>query len=85
MWDHIINIHLSQLLRTKTKESKINEHKKVFLKMDNLHFLPNNILTRLFKELKKYKNEKIQLDAKIEVQFYAMCPKLFIFRKSFIF
>ena len=53
MWDHIINIHLSQLLRTKTKESKINEHKKVFLKMDNLHFLPNNILTRLFKELKK--------------------------------
>ena len=21
--------------------------------MDNLHFLPNNILTRLFKELKK--------------------------------
>ena len=22
--------------------------------MDNLHFLPNNILTRLFKELKKY-------------------------------
>ena len=24
--------------------------------MDNLHFLPNNILTRLFKELKKKKN-----------------------------
>ena len=23
--------------------------------MDNLHFLPNNILTRLFKELKKKK------------------------------
>ena len=23
------------------------------LKMDNLHFLPNNILTRLFKEIKK--------------------------------
>ena len=23
--------------------------------MDNLHFLPNNIFTRLFKELKKYK------------------------------
>ena len=35
--------------------------------MDNLHFLPNNILTRLFKELKKYKNEKIQLDATIKV------------------
>ena len=25
--------------------------------MDNLHFLPNNIFTRLFKELKKYKND----------------------------
>ena len=24
--------------------------------MGNLHFLPNNILTRLFKKLKKYKN-----------------------------
>ena len=37
---------------------------KIFLKIDNLHFLPNNILTRLFKELKKkyiyiyiYKND----------------------------
>ena len=27
--------------------------KGFFFKMDNLHFLPNNILTRLFKELKK--------------------------------
>ena len=26
---------------------------KIFLKIDNLHFLPNNILTKLFKELKK--------------------------------
>ena len=25
--------------------------------MDNLHFLPNNILTRLFKELKKKKKK----------------------------
>ena len=28
VWDHIINIHLSELLRTKTKKPKINEHKK---------------------------------------------------------
>ena len=54
MWDHIINIDPSELLHTKTKESRINEHKSFFLKMDNLHFLPNNILTRLFKELKNY-------------------------------
>ena len=25
--------------------------------MDNLHLIPNNILTNLFKELKKYKND----------------------------
>ena len=24
--------------------------------MDNLHFIPNNILTNFFKELSKYKN-----------------------------
>ena len=52
MWDHIINIHSSELLCTKTKKSRINKHKNI-QKMDNLHFLPNNILTRLFKELKK--------------------------------
>ena len=26
-----------------------------FKKMDNLHFIPNNILTKFFKELVKYK------------------------------
>ena len=45
MWDYIIDIHPSKLLCTKTKESKINEHKKIkinkkILNMDNLHFLP---------------------------------------------
>ena len=25
--------------------------------MDNLHFIPNNILIRLFKDLTKYKND----------------------------
>ena len=33
MWDHIINIHPSELLSTKTKECRINESlkkKKVF-------------------------------------------------------
>ena len=54
MWNHIINIYLSELLRTKTEEFRINEYKRIFLKMDNLHILPNNILTRHFKELKKY-------------------------------
>ena len=53
MWNCIINIHLDELLRTKTKESRINEHKNFFLKIENLYFLPNNILTIIFKELKK--------------------------------
>ena len=49
MWDHIINIHSSELLHTKTKESRINEHKFFFFKMDNVHVLPNNIITKLSK------------------------------------
>ena len=32
MWDYIIDIHPSELLCTKTKESKINEHKKKIFK-----------------------------------------------------
>ena len=28
--------------------------------MDNLHFTPNNILTKIFKELTKYKNDHQQ-------------------------
>ena len=69
MWEHIINIHPSELLSTKTKKSRINESLKkkkkrcftvTFKKkkiMDNLHLIPNNILTNLFKGLTKYKNE----------------------------
>ena len=52
MWDHIINIHSSKLLCIKIKNSRINEYKNI-LKIDSLHFLPTNILTRFFKELKK--------------------------------
>ena len=63
MWDHIINIHISELQSTKIKESRINESLKKkmlhnnFKKIDNLHFIPNNILTNFFKELTKYKND----------------------------
>ena len=45
--DHIIN--LSELLRTKPKSLELMNKK--ILKMENLHFLSNNILTRIFKEL----------------------------------
>ena len=65
MWDHIINIHSSESLSTKTKESGINELKKkrkkcftiIYKKRDNLYFIPNNILRNFFKELIKYKND----------------------------
>ena len=35
--------------------------------MDNLHFLPNNILTRFFKELTKYKNDYISIVFKLYI------------------
>ena len=40
----------------------MNRKKKIVLhnnlkKNDNLHFIPNNILTKFFKELTKYKND----------------------------
>ena len=39
-------------------KKKVLHNKKFFLKkMDNLHFIPNNILTKFFKELTKYKND----------------------------
>ena len=72
MWDNIINIHPIELLSTKTKESKINyckkkksasqitksrSNKKIKINMGSLHFIPNNILTRLFKELTKCNND----------------------------
>ena len=62
----------SKLLSTKTKEFIINElgkkkgtsqyqklrmSKKKIKNMDDLHFVPNNILTRFFKKLTKYKND----------------------------
>ena len=64
MWDHIIYIHPSELLSTETKKSKINESLKkkkcftiILKKKDNLHFIPNNILTNFFKKLTKYKKD----------------------------
>ena len=49
MWDYIINIHPSELLNTKIKESKINESlKKKIKKKENLHFILNNIFTNFF-------------------------------------
>ena len=59
MWDHIINIYLSELLNTKTKESKkMNRKKKKMLhnkkkNKNNLHFISNNILINFFKKINK--------------------------------
>ena len=42
-------------MNKKKKCFTIKNFKKKY--MDNLHFIPNNILTKFFKELTKYKNE----------------------------
>ena len=64
MWDHIINIHPSKLLSTKTKESRINESlkkKKVFhnnLKEWAMYIIYLIVSLQIFfKELTKYKND----------------------------
>ena len=36
--------------------------------MDNLHFLPNYILIRFFKELTKYKNDYISIIFKLYIE-----------------
>ena len=35
----------------------MNHKNKKIKKLDNLQFIPNNILTKFFKELTKYKND----------------------------
>ena len=35
--------------------------------MDNLPFLPNNILTRVFKEITKYKNDYVSIVFKLYI------------------
>ena len=41
--------------RKKKKKALHNNLKKIY--MDNLHFIPNNILTKFIKELTNYKND----------------------------
>ena len=48
MWDHIINIHSSELLHTKTKESRINKYKNI-LKIDNYIFYLTTFLQDILK------------------------------------
>ena len=48
--------------------------------MDNLHFIPNNILAKFFKELNKYKNDYQQYLNYIQKLYYASyCISLSIF------
>ena len=57
MREYIINIHPNELLRKKLNSLELMKIKKI-KKKDYLQFLPNNIITRIFKELKKkYKND----------------------------
>ena len=48
--------------------------------MDNLHFLPNNILTRFFKELTKNKNNYISIVFKLYIQELYYTPQCVFFK-----
>ena len=79
MWDHIINIHPSELLSTKTNESRINElqkkkkkqYKKLrtnkkILKIWTIYiFYLIIFLQEFFEELTKYKNDYISIIFKL--------------------
>ena len=54
----------------------MNRKKK---KMDNLHFIPNNILTNFFKELTKYKSDYQQYLNYIYIGII-LCILLYIFK-----
>ena len=56
MWDHIINIHSSELLHTKTKESRINEHNFFFFKW-TMYMFYLIILSQDFLRVKKRKEK----------------------------
>ena len=42
-------------MNLKNKKKVLHNIYIFFKSMDNLHFIPNNILTKFFKELTKYK------------------------------
>ena len=45
-------------MNCKKKKKKVFHNNFFFIfKKNNLHFIPNNILTKYFKELTKYKND----------------------------
>ena len=60
-------------MNCKKKKKSVSQYQKLrffFLKMDNLHFLPNNILTKFFKESTKYKNDYISIVFKLYIYIY---------------
>ena len=51
MWDLIINIHQSELLHTKIKESRINEHNiyiYIYILFNNKKILPYELTVTYF-------------------------------------
>ena len=52
-------------------------HNNLKKKMENLYFIPNNILTKFFKELTKYKNDYQQYFNYIRI---ILCILLYIFK-----
>ena len=74
-----MNTHIQEK-RNAVLTSNIKGHHKLYT--HELVYL--YIYIYIYKLINRQILEKIQLDSTIEVQFYIMCPKLFIFRESFI-
>ena len=53
-------------------------------KMDNLHFIPNNVFAKFFKELIKYKNDYQQYLNYIYIRII-ICILLYIFRYIYVY
>ena len=52
-----MNLELMNYKKRRKKSTSQYQQLRINKNMDNLHFVPNNILIRIFKELTKYKND----------------------------
>ena len=52
-----MNLELMNYKKRRKKGTSKYQQLRIYKNMDNLHFVPNNILIRIFKQLTKYKND----------------------------
>ena len=52
-----MNLELMNYKKRRKKGTSKYQQLRIYKNMENLHFVPNNILIRIFKQLTKYKND----------------------------